>query len=506
MTKELPLELQRDAAGFVTAMPASVVMPAGAGKTHLLAAAAKHIVEQGGNALVLTHTNAGVSAINSRLKNFGVLRGVRVSTITSFAFRFARSYPVLGQQAVPKIMAPDDSRTYVNAATKVVNGRHIKAILSASFTHVLVDEYQDCSEEQHALVLKLKNSIPRIGILGDPLQAIFGFSDRLPTWDEILADFPEHKVNEPQPRRWAGHNEELGAWLFGIRKNLKPGATLPLNYGEFPTGLTFTNTSGQPQGVRSAGLRALTLPPTETVLIISARHRQAGRTIAESLKGTYTVMEEIAGGFMVEALRSLGECPPAQYARWLFEFTKKCHSGNGILDPKPLGKRYAEGKPGGRLLRTSNKREGARVVIEALDRVVEKPTLSELATAMDIIPSSQALHLHSHEAWWDVKAAIRGALAADNSQEALLSELTKLRDTLRYTGRRERRRIVSRTTLVKGLEYDHVIIADAANHLEVHDFYVALTRARKSLHILATTDTITLVASPNGRKPSRGRR
>ena len=41
MPEELPEELKADAAGFIAALPASVVMPAGTGKTHLLAAAAK---------------------------------------------------------------------------------------------------------------------------------------------------------------------------------------------------------------------------------------------------------------------------------------------------------------------------------------------------------------------------------------------------------------------------------------------------------------------------------
>lgn len=80
----------------------------------------------------------------------------------------------------------------------------------------------------------------------------------------------------------------------------------------------------------------------------------------------------------------------------------------------------------------------------------------------------------------------------------LPTELAKARDSLRHAGRRERRRIISRTLLVKGLEYDHVIIADAGNHAEVNDLYVALTRARKSIHILATGGSLTLVESPRG--------
>lgn len=41
--------------------------------------------------------------------------------------------------------------------------------------------------------------------------------------------------------------------------------------------------------------------------------------------------------------------------------------------------------------------------------------------------------------------------------------LAVVRDRLRHGGRGERRRIASRTLLVKGLEFDHVIIANVQN-------------------------------------------
>jgi hypothetical protein len=36
--------------------------------------------------------------------------------------------------------------------------------------------------------------------------------------------------------------------------------------------------------------------------------------------------------------------------------------------------------------------------------------------------------------------------------------------------------------MVTGLEYDHVIIADIADHVEVHDLYVALTQGSQDHH------------------------
>jgi hypothetical protein len=498
--EELSDELKKDAAGFIDALPASVVLPAGAGKTHLLAAAAKHVVDGGGKVLVITHTNAGVHAVAARLKRFGVTTDIHVTTITSLAFRLARGYPVLGERIVPRVMVPDDSQAYVQAATRALASAHIQAVLRASYTHVLVDEYQDCNTEHHAMVLKIKDAVGRVGVLGDPLQAIFGFSEELPEWDGVLSDFPEHPDITPEPRRWAGHNQDLGAWLFKIRSHLTDGRVLPLDNPNYPPGVRFTDISGNYLGVANAARSALSLPADETVLIVSARHAASGRSIAGQLDGLYTVMEEVAGSFIGSWLTRLFDADPADYASWLFDFTKKCHAKYGILDPDPLGKCYARGETGSHLLSTSAKREPVRIAIEALDRVVANPTLGELAAAMDVIPSSPGIRLHSHEAWYDAKTAIRGAAAHGSDKALLHTELAKARGSLRHAGRRERRRIISRTLLVKGLEYDHVIIADAGNHAEVNDLYVALTRARKSIHILANGGSITLVESPRGPK------
>jgi hypothetical protein len=492
--EDLPGALRAGAAGFVASLPASVVLPAGTGKTHLLAAAASEITGDDGRVLVLTHTNAGVFVINSRLKRFGVARdNAHVATITSFAFRLARAYPVLGELMVPKVMVPADSPAYVRAATKVLASEHIKAVLAASYSHMLVDEYQDCNVDQHQLVLALRGTVGQVGILGDDLQAIFGFSDPLPDWAEVIAEFPEHTDIEPQPHRWNGHNEDLGDWLLRVRDRLKPGETLTLTGGNFPDRVTYTNIAGNRAGLTTAARSLLREPADETVLIIAANDGIA-RYIAGELNGAYTVMEEIEGKFMRNWLDKLEQTEPADYASWLFEFTKKCHCGHGALDPTPLGKRYADRRTGADLL--TARREPVRVTIEALDRLASNPTLTELAAARDLIPTTDALRLHSHEAWYDVKTAIRGAVAHGDDKNVLREELAKARDALRHAGRRERCRIISRTLLVKGLEYDHVLIADIGKHLEVNDLYVALTRARKSIHILGTTDTITLVESP----------
>lgn len=495
MPEQIAVELAADAAAFAAALPASVEMPAGAGKTHLLTATASHIVGSGGRVLVLTHTNAGVYAINTRLKRFGVAKGVQVSTITSFAFRLARAYPVLGHLQVPKVMVPAHSNAYVEAATRVASSKHIQAVLAASFTHLLVDEYQDCNQHHHAFVSAVRAAVPATGVLGDPLQAIFGFKDRLVDWATVLAEYPPHHATV-KPHRWFGHNEALGEWLLVIRPRMVPDHIVNWTNIALPIGVTFCNIEGNPQGVTQAAFASY--PENETVLIIAA-WSHTSRIIAGNLNGTFTVMEEVAGKFMAESLSNLVAAEPFRYALWLFDLTKSCHCGHGILDTGTLRDRYAKGRTASDLLEGgSGSRLGAELAIRAFDEVVSNPTLSSLAAAMDVIPRSSALRLHSHEAWYDVQTSIRGAVAQGNDTDVLFEELSKAREVLRYAGRRERKRVISRTLLVKGLEYDHVIIADVGDHAKVNDLYVALSRARKSITILGRSNTLRLQPSPNG--------
>lgn len=495
MPEDLSAELAADAAAFADALPASVVMPAGAGKTHLLAATTRHIIAAGGRVLVLTHTNAGVYAINARLKRFGITKGARVSTITSFAFRLARAYPQLGELQVSRHVVPAESQEYVRAATRIAASEHIRAMLAASFTHLLVDEYQDCSETHHAFVAAVRRAVPAAGILGDPLQAIFGFNERLADWEAVIVEFPPHPTTVA-PRRWAGHNEALGKWLLDIRPFLVPGHVVRWNSIALPEGVTFQNVSGNSRGLMNAAL--LARPNDETVLVIAPR-ANAARSIAGDLNGAFTMMEEMAGKFMADRLDDLATVDPSEYPVWLFDLTKACHCGHGILDTQTLRQRYAKGRTASDLLERDGRRAGAGPAIRALDSIVSSPTLSTLAAAMTEMPKSPSLRLHSHEAWYDIQASVRGAIGREQGAAALVEELAKVREVLRYAGRRERRRIISRTLLVKGLEYDHVIIADVNQHARTNDLYVALTRARKSIMILGTTDALQLQQSPTGR-------
>ena len=215
--------LRLQALEILDSAPCSIEMPAGTGKTHLLAAVAAIAGEKGCRSLILTHTNAGVDAIRTRLKAFGVPSdSTRVDTITGWAFTLSLSYASIAGLTIPEVPDWTRSREYVDAASRVAAANAIVRVHELSFSYLLVDEYQDCATSQHALVKALSKAIYRTVLFGDRLQAIFRFNDHDPLvdWDQdVLPTFPAHGVTV-LPHRWKGHNEELGAWMLEIREQL----------------------------------------------------------------------------------------------------------------------------------------------------------------------------------------------------------------------------------------------------------------------------------------------
>lgn len=113
---------------------------------------------------------------------------------------------------------------------------------------------------------------------------------------------------------------------------------------------------------------------------------------------------------------------------------------------------------------------------------------------MEALRSGREAHLYSREAWGDIAGAVAAAATGDDP----VTELARKRDRLRHAGRPSTSRVVSRTVLIKGLEYDHVVIADVERIADRCNLYVALSRARKSVTIIGSTPQLTLKATPRG--------
>ncbi len=73
---------------------------------------------------------------------------------------------------------------------------------------------------------------------------------------------------------------------------------------------------------------------------------------------------------------------------------------------------------------------------------------------------------------------------------SLAQAAERYQSELRFKGRPlGRRKLIGTTLLVKGLEFDHAIVLDAAS-LSKKELYVALTRGARSLTIISTTPVL----------------
>ena len=245
-----------------------VIAPAGCGKTQLITDA---LARHGGGKpiLVLTHTNAGVAALRGRLEKAGVKPGVyRAATLDGFAIRLISTFPLRAAYD-PRIV--NGSRPNYEAirdtATRLVAAGHVHDILAASYERLFVDEYQDCSIRQHALVTWLAQSLPT-AIVGDPFQSIFGFgTDRLAAWQtEVMAFFP---VVGELTTSWRWNNAgapDLGNWLLSIRADLARGA--PIDLRTAPAAVQWIQLDGRSDDVLRLGAAAVQAPGDTKVLII----------------------------------------------------------------------------------------------------------------------------------------------------------------------------------------------------------------------------------------------
>lgn len=473
-------QLQSEARAILAGLPCSIEMPAGTGKTHLIVAMTNEAAANGQRALILTHTNAAVDALRKRLTANRVdPKSYHVDTITGWAVDLVRHYPWLSQMSVPAVVDAADSALYVAGATRSALVAAIVRMHRASFQYLFVDEYQDCVVEHHDLVCALAQAIPQCAILGDPLQGIFDFGgSNLVDWPiHVHPQFPVY-VHSHAPWRWVGHNDALGQWLLDIRPLMIAGGSLDLSKVKVP-GLEWKQSGAQGE-IQAA--YAVAGRGGSVVMLHQVRNQH--KTVGGRAKGIYSIMENLNGDYMHDQLHKLEQLGPAGYAKWLAQTAKDCFSGLGTVDATVLG-RLDKNQTIADL-----KRPDIIKTVAILESVRVQPSLITLSEGMYQLAKSGEGICYAHEAWFDMANSLAKASidVARNPNE----HLAVIRNRLRYSGRKSREKLLSKTLLVKGLEYDHAIIANAdaiGNHKHL---YVAMTRPRKTLTILSASPIIKL--------------
>lgn len=458
---------------------AFAVAAAGCGKTELLG----NVVAdpRTGRQLVLTHTHAGIAAIRKRLDQLRVPREkFDVDTIAGWCLRYSAAYPVISGYRPSAATDADWVATYAGAE-RVCRTELGKRVVSASYNGILIDEYQDCSLRQHALVRALAECVPCRGV-GDPLQTVFGFrDDPVVPWDTIQSDFEVLHGALTEPWRWRreGHNSALGDWLVAARGQLESDQRLTIS-DEAPVTWIPHAPDGDTAAAWAAACRRLGASNESIVAILNRPNRC--KALAQRLGGRWPLVERFDDPDLLLLGTKLAAADGPTLVAESVAFIAARMTGVGAA-LRTAVKAIKEGRS---ISRIKKNRDQA----DHLLALASQPTPAKALAWLESILQGHrnGWWLYRHECVHQLREALRHCSGPSFAE--LPGLLVDARTRARHRGRLTHRRAIGTPLLVKGLQFDHAVLLWEPDHLSVQGLYVGLTRASKSLTIVSRSRTL----------------
>lgn len=453
-----------DAQALLRLGNSAVVAPAGHGKTELIALAAA----QGRRSLVLTHTHAGVHAIRARLRRMRIPAAqVAVDTIAGWSTRYAYAFPGIANppEGDPTTSAEWD-QLYLGAA-QALSVSAIREVVEASYDRVWVDEYQDCGSLQHELIRTIASIVPTT-VFGDPMQGIFEFAGATLNWDAEIFPHFSRAGTLTIPHRWAGKNPALGAWIAETRLLLEEGRPIDL---QDPRIEVYASDDAFDMGLLFNGLES-----KQGSFAAIHCSKKLCYSIARAANGGFQAIEEIAAnGLMKFAHQWDSATSPAEKfdaLRALVDesFRVVDRSGGEPVDPAD---------------------DAVRVALkEAALGLADDNGAAAAVRFMAIARTRPSWKMYRGGMWRDAERAMN-ELAAERA-DSMVAAADRVKQRASNMGRQLPSRTISTPLLLKGLEFDHVVIPDAVHFTKQSQaaaklFYVAISRATQSLQIGSTS-------------------
>ena len=473
MVSEAPSATQAtdsDARRLASASNAAVVLPAGAGKTELIARATQFASAGAGRQLILTHTHAGVHALRARLARLGVPpQSYTLTTIAGWALKWAVHYPTISGVMSAQPTDTSEWNAVYEGARRVLANPHLADSVRASYGGGFVDEYQDCTLHQHEISIALSELIP-LRVLGDPLQGIFGFTKEAILWSRDVEPSFESLEVEERPWRWAETNPKLGEWLLELRRALLDGE--PIDLGAAP--IRWRSFVAQPNQVSAC--KELAKHEADSVVAILKWAPQC-QNLAKMLGGSFSSMDELESKDLLHHAEGLDRAASGcEVAATLLGVAREC------ITKLPAAMRTMQTSLEKAKLPRITARTRNVEVVRAILAVAESPTPANMLIAAELIETLPGAFVHRMELWRGFNRSI--TVQRDEKLATVREAAVIVRDRTRENGRAAQPRTISRTVLVKGLEYDHALVLNATS-LDAQDFYVAATRGRRTLTVLS---------------------
>ena len=466
-----------------------IIAPAGYGKTHTIVDCVKHCKESK-KCLILTHTHAGVASIREKMKREGV-KSLKYSleTISSFSLQYINAFHI-DKNSIPRI---ENGNKYFNftleTATKILQSKPIKDVIRSSYSHLIVDEYQDCTQQQHLFILALSNILPT-HILGDPLQGIFGFrGNPLVNMesDVEMAGFNQNKQNLDTPWRWNNAGTAgLGHSLSMIRNSIMRQEAIDLSHYNQNIELVIAAENEYYQRNSIAHqviLREIKNCQTMSLLLIHPK--------SENIQPRQKTIQYFPAIKLIESIDDKGFY---QYAK-LFDEEQGVDLIKYILELMKsitLKSKISNWFRDDGVLKTK-RNDSDKVIMNGLQMAItqlsQKKTSKNISFLIDKIYALPQNKCSRIEFLWDFRKSLDSSQSTGNT---IYESMKKNRDFIRRQGRKVQGKCIGTTLLTKGLEFDTVIVLNAHKFTNFKHLYVALTRGCKKLIIITQNAILNL--------------
>lgn len=454
-----------DVKAFATERDNVLIAPAGFGKTHTISECLKYTE---GKQLILTHTQAGVASIKDKLQKCLVSKDkYSVETISSFAKRYVLSFS--NASTLPDETDKKFYPYFIENATKLLSLKLVQDIVKLSYTGLFVDEYQDCTIEQHNLVLVLAEILPT-HILGDPLQGIFGFAGPLVNLNDATQMGRFNTIHQLKtPHRWIiGGNKQLGVELLQIREKLLSNLEIDLTL--YPSIEFKQGTYGDHYGCVMA-----TLKNCDSVLVIDSDSMRM--TTRENFVVAFKYIP-----LLIEAFDG------KDFYASAIHFDNKDNLPSIDILHKFIDSKFSN--LDNWYDKTNKRFRNKRDPIEESELTEIKELVSKLALNYSLLDMKEIIFRIKdlkgvNCARRDLLSSLSKSMEeAHNSKITVLDAMRNHRNGIRRVGRKMYGKCVGTTLLTKGLEFDTVIVLDADKFKDPQNLYVAISRCTKRLVIL----------------------
>lgn len=453
---------------------AAIIAPAGHGKTEMITELVSMFP---GKILVLTHTNAGVSALEQRLERRNVPREKYVlSTISAFCIRWSNAYPCVSN--IDMRLSYSDRNFYSNryqGTSRLFGHPWARNVISATYSCIIIDEYQDCILEQHQIFLELNKTIP-IYVLGDPLQSIYGWAGTLVSWRNLGFNFVDIKTH---PWRWEHTNRDLGKYLVDIRNVLEPALSnkkvrmKTVSQGDYIRKISPID-ARKPQFLSTLSKFRKVLYLTKWPQGQCAFSRNSGGLFQndepQNLNELYGFVERIDTKDTHEKVKAVFSFVEACASRVTAELSSyRNHISLGDYNFSRIKKHPAL---------------GAKIL-----SLKQNGQYNDILSVLEYIQCRPEFNIFRKELFGEMIRSIR---YAQDQNLTIYEAAQQIRMNPNYQRKSpDFKMLSSRTVLSKGLEFECVAI-DLKDSFSATDMYVAMTRATKLIYFITDRDDVLL--------------